>query len=52
LEIYFVFAKNIFSLQIKGALNPNFLNLTINKEKFWLKKRFGPISQLAFVKKL
>jgi len=21
---------------IKGALNPNFLNLTINREKFWL----------------
>jgi len=20
----------------KGALNPNFLNLTINREKFWL----------------
>jgi len=21
---------------LKGALNPNFLNLTINREKFWL----------------
>jgi len=27
----------------KGALNPNFLNLTINREKFWLLKRFGSI---------
>jgi len=24
------------SLGLKGALNPNFLNLTINREKFWL----------------
>jgi len=28
---------------IKGALNPTFLNLTLNK-KFWLQKYFGPIS--------
>jgi len=28
----------------KGALNLNFLNLTIRREKFWLWKRFGPIS--------
>jgi len=21
--------------RIKGALNPNFLNLTVNREKFW-----------------
>jgi len=41
-----------FIYLIKRALNPNFLNLTINREKFWLKKRFGPISYLAFVKKL
>jgi len=37
---------------LKVALNPNFLNLTINREKFWLQKRFGPISYLAFVKQL
>jgi len=31
---------------LEGALNLNFLNLTINRprEKFGLKKRFGPIS--------
>jgi len=29
---------------VKGALNPNFLNLIINREKFWLEKRLGPIS--------
>jgi len=37
---------------LKGALNPYFLNLTIDGEKFWLQKRFGPICLLAFVKKL
>jgi len=26
---------------LKGALNPNFLNLTIRREKFWLYKRYG-----------
>jgi len=31
-------------LFFKGALNPNILNLTINREKFCLQKRFGPIS--------
>jgi len=25
-----------FKHSLKGALNPNFLNLTINREKFWL----------------
>jgi len=32
----------------KGALNPNFLNLTINREKFCLKNALVP----SFVKKL
>jgi len=27
---------NIFMLNVKGALNPHFLNLTINREKIWL----------------
>jgi len=31
-------------LHIKGALNPNFLNFTKNREKFCVQKRFGPIS--------
>jgi len=31
-------------IDIKGALNPNFLNLNINREKYWLQKRFGHIS--------
>jgi len=35
----------IFDFPFEGAENPNFLNLTIYKEIFWLyKKRFGPIS--------
>jgi len=29
---------------VKGVLNPNFLNLTIKREKFWLYERYGPIS--------
>jgi len=31
-----IFKKLCEGLCIKGALNPNFLNLTINREKFWL----------------
>jgi len=36
---------------IKGALNPNFFNLIINRKNFSLYKRFGPIFELVFVKK-
>jgi len=42
----------LFKENVKGALNPNFLNLTKNRETFCLYKRFGPIASLAFVKKL
>jgi len=38
-----IFAQNLRTIPasaeeqgLKGALNPNFLNLTINREKFWL----------------
>jgi len=37
---WFQFEKKI----IKGALNPNFLNLTINRDELLLKIRFGAIS--------
>jgi len=36
--------SNRFYVNIKEALNLNLLNLTINGEKFWLLKHFGPIS--------
>jgi len=39
-------------MSLKGALNHNFLNFTKDREKFCFEKRFGPISELAFVKKL
>jgi len=50
LKSKFLQKKNIKSMEkfpdkvVKGELNLNFLNLTINREKFWLLKRFGPIS--------
>jgi len=31
-----VIVKKAIKLTFKGALNLNFLNLTINREKFWL----------------
>jgi len=27
---------NAFCIELKGALNPNFLNLTLNRENLWL----------------
>jgi len=39
-----LFIVKLKKLGFKRALNPNFLNLTKNREKFCFEKRFGPIS--------